>query len=181
MQSTAKTTSSRLLEYFDGWTIRKGEDYFWRGKVLRQALRQDTELWGRISGSFENTYESTVYFEDASRAKVVETDCSCPLRADCKHTVALLLAHLMQNNSTPNGAAGKSHSTAAPSMEVSKSSISTAANRANWRPALRRLGGVQQFCLSAPSAARAPRGSSCSSGGLKTKPERSTAGSEKAA
>lgn len=85
-------STARALAYFDDFTLRKGRDYFQRGKVASLKYDGDTDnLWGSVDGSGARKYKATVRF---TKGKVVLTHCSCPVGLRCKHTAALLLAYL---------------------------------------------------------------------------------------
>ncbi len=86
-------TRTPLTAYFDWSTLRKGKDYFDRGKVLDCSFDEDGDIEGRVSGSGGREYE-TLLLMDWKKGSVKGTDCSCPLGQDCKHAAALMLAYL---------------------------------------------------------------------------------------
>lgn len=101
-------TKTPLTAYFDWNTLRKGKDYFDRGKVLDAGLDEDGDIEGRVSGSGGREYETTLIM-DPDSGVVRATDCSCPVAEDCKHAAALLLAYLDEmRGSGSAGGAGRS-------------------------------------------------------------------------
>lgn len=99
--------NENLLSYFDRLTWRKGEDYFRRGKVLNYALEPMNELTGIVSGSYSNQYDVTVFLSEDGN-DLYETDCSCPIGGNCKHTAALAIAYLAGSSSSTINAASES-------------------------------------------------------------------------
>jgi superfamily II DNA or RNA helicase len=91
-----KTSSSEktgLLSYFDSWTRIKGDDYFRRNKVVSHSRRADGQIFGKVSGSGGKIYRTAISL-DKAEARIVDTECSCPMVADCKHAAALVQAFL---------------------------------------------------------------------------------------
>ncbi|MBZ0187248.1 MAG: SWIM zinc finger family protein [Candidatus Obscuribacterales bacterium] len=87
-----------LTEYFDWNTLRKGKDYFDRGKVLRQWQEDDGAHCGEVSGSNGRSYKAILFLEGDGDS-IFSAGCSCPVGKDCKHTAALLLSILTQMRS----------------------------------------------------------------------------------
>ncbi|HEY9790097.1 MAG TPA: DEAD/DEAH box helicase [Candidatus Obscuribacterales bacterium] len=104
MPKTIAGGRAALLEYFDSWTFSKGSDYAKSGKVRDYKINiEHHRLEGTISGSGRNVYDSVVQFSDASFREIEDTDCSCPMIADCKHTVALVLAYINDRQASNAG------------------------------------------------------------------------------
>jgi len=86
--------------------MQKGKDYFYQKRVLRFWIEPQGEIVGEVRGSNYNLYLSALSMND-SLTELYETDCSCPIGRDCKHTAALLLAFLEsldnQQNSLSSG------------------------------------------------------------------------------
>lgn len=66
-----------------------------------RVRRHDAEagvVVGHVEGSGRNLYATTVYYQRSRHGTINEFDgqCSCPVRVDCKHSVALLLAALAE-------------------------------------------------------------------------------------
>ncbi|MDR3616205.1 MAG: DEAD/DEAH box helicase [Candidatus Obscuribacterales bacterium] len=85
--------------YFDFRTVRKGQDYFCRGKVASALLTEPQRIHGIVQGSQGQSYETSVSI-NTNNSHIKETSCSCPVRERCKHAVAIILAFCIEH---PNG------------------------------------------------------------------------------
>lgn len=92
----AENIQSTIKGYFDNWTWAKGKRYFEEGRVSEWALK-DHAAHAEIKGSGDNRYSSTIYFSP-DHSKLVDSDCTCPMVLDCKHTAALALAYIKSLN-----------------------------------------------------------------------------------
>ncbi|WP_417562549.1 SNF2-related protein [Microbacterium sp.] len=78
----------------EGHGYPRGVDYFRQGAVRRVAWdAKNGILSGTVAGSRSTSYRTTIRV-DAGRpaGPIVWTNCTCPMQASCKHTVATLLA-----------------------------------------------------------------------------------------
>lgn len=79
-----------LLGFFDEWTLVKGREYFLDERAELLGMGKDT-IFGKVRGAFH--YDCTIRLsEDGLR--ILSTRCSCPVKANCKHTAALALRYL---------------------------------------------------------------------------------------
>jgi len=84
-----------LLEVVRGDTYRRGVAYAREKRVLRCVWDPDARtLAGNVRGSNGRTYAATVQLWpiDTDTWSVESGLCSCPVRADCKHVAALVIA-----------------------------------------------------------------------------------------
>ncbi|WP_308490856.1 DEAD/DEAH box helicase [Microbacterium terrisoli] len=78
----------------EGHGYPRGVDYFRQGAV-RRVVWDDRNgiLTGTVDGSTAASYRTTIRIDgDRSAGPIVWTNCTCPMQASCKHTVATLLA-----------------------------------------------------------------------------------------
>jgi hypothetical protein len=72
------------------------------GAVRQVAWREPARaLVGSVTGSRGEKYLTTVRFDDSEPAKFSRAECSCPMRHDCKHAVALALVASREAVTTP--------------------------------------------------------------------------------
>jgi superfamily II DNA or RNA helicase len=77
------------------------------GAVRQVAWREEARaLVGAVDGSRGERYITTARFDDAEPARFRRGECSCPVRHDCKHAVALALVASRQAVLTPPAPAG---------------------------------------------------------------------------
>jgi len=74
-----------LLRVYDRKTIERGESYYSEGRVI-YAVKSGKKLLGEVRGN--ERYYVEVDLNDFSAI------CSCPVRYNCKHAVALILSYL---------------------------------------------------------------------------------------
>ena len=75
-------------------TFGRGQDYLDRGKVLSVEFEMPDRIAGEVSGRGSNVYSVSVHLEFGPGAGLMRLlgHCSCPVRFNCKHVAALLLA-----------------------------------------------------------------------------------------
>ncbi|MFQ5820047.1 MAG: SWIM zinc finger domain-containing protein [Candidatus Heimdallarchaeota archaeon] len=78
----------QIKETFPKATIRKGRQYYETSRIKTVLFLANT-LYGEVIG--QQTYQTEVHLTD------LKNTCSCPLRGNCKHVVAVLLAYTMQS------------------------------------------------------------------------------------
>ena len=72
------------------------------GAVRQVAWREPARvLVGSVIGSRGEQYLTTVQFDDSEPARFRRGECSCPMRHDCKHAVALALVASREVTTTP--------------------------------------------------------------------------------
>jgi superfamily II DNA or RNA helicase len=90
-----------LLHYewrstFDDRMLQRGLDYAARRRVLELELQaadpQGALLRGAVAGSGGRRYECEIRLVPQDRWLLLETDCTCPVGAECKHAAAMLLS-----------------------------------------------------------------------------------------
>lgn len=77
-------------------TFARGEEYVGAGQVVSVARNGDgTTIVGQVRGSSRKQYVTVVEMSSAGeQASPRYGRCSCPVRLNCKHTAATLLAYL---------------------------------------------------------------------------------------
>ena len=75
----------RVAQIFGETTFRRGKDYFEEGRVL-YAIKLEDIIIGEVMGT--ERYRTRVTVSSLS------SRCSCPVRVNCKHGVALILRYL---------------------------------------------------------------------------------------
>ena len=101
-------------------TFARGEEYVGAGQVVSVARNGDgTTIVGQVRGSSRKQYVTVVEMSSAGeQASPRYGRCSCPVRLNCKHTAATLLAYLDRVESQAVQAAAALEQSAAPSAEV---------------------------------------------------------------
>lgn len=89
--TTQTIDAQSLFDYFDEFTLKKGERYFYDGRVTKVELVNDTVIVARVSGT--KNYETSV-FVDLEESLILETNCTCPVFVDCKHASAALFGFI---------------------------------------------------------------------------------------
>ncbi|WP_380165202.1 SNF2-related protein [Jannaschia sp. R86511] len=85
-------------------TFDRGEAYAREGRVQRVSGTGGGALLGEVRGSGRGTYSTLVTPTKAASARRPWTGrCSCPVGADCKHAVAVLIAARAVSPGTPPG------------------------------------------------------------------------------
>lgn len=95
--ATQTIHAQSLLDYFDESTLKKGERYFYDGRVTKVELVNDGVFVAKVSGTRD--YESRV-FVDLNESMILDTHCTCPIIVDCKHAAAALFAFISIVRST---------------------------------------------------------------------------------
>lgn len=83
---------SRLLAHFDPETLRRGRTYAQQSRVGRVSVASGI-VAAQVRGSGHQNYYTSVALPRGIESLVAS--CSCPMRQDCKHAVALIL-HMRQ-------------------------------------------------------------------------------------
>ena len=89
----AELTEVRLLTVFGPNAVSNGQRYAAMGRVGRIAAggsEADQVLQANVRGSGRHSYQTVVRI---SRAGTISSFCSCPVRTNCKHGVAVLWAY----------------------------------------------------------------------------------------
>jgi uncharacterized Zn finger protein len=95
----ARPSKNHLILHFDDRTIAKGEDYKRRKKVLHWFFNSNEHLEATVSGTGGNVYRTHLHLKNHN-TEVKLSRCSCPVGADCKHAVALLLTYVTITGAT---------------------------------------------------------------------------------
>lgn len=82
-------TWSDLEGWFGSRTIKKGEDYFNKGRVTNLRCTPGGIL-ACVAG--KEKYITLVDVDGRGKQKEIISDCTCPVGVDCKHAVAAILA-----------------------------------------------------------------------------------------
>jgi len=82
-------TWNDLGDWFGSRTVKKGEDYFNRGRVTNLRFTSKGIL-ACVAGT--EKYITLVVVDGGGKQKEIVSDCTCPVGIDCKHAVATILA-----------------------------------------------------------------------------------------
>lgn len=69
--------------------LARGSDYIRRKLVVRAWGDSNGTLYGVVRGSFSESYEVEIEVVQTGRGIYLESKCTCPYNAQCKHAVAL--------------------------------------------------------------------------------------------
>jgi superfamily II DNA or RNA helicase len=95
IQSLPDYTRADIVRWLDGFTVEKGAGYL---DDVEDLHAEGSVLSGRVQGTAPTPYRVTVrFFREGSGGYRIASDCSCPVRYDCKHVAALLLRHLQRD------------------------------------------------------------------------------------
>lgn len=83
-------THAEVKAMFDSGTFSRGESYVRRG-MLSRSTRRGAVIAAVSAGSSGGPYDVRATLATSGRTKIIDTRCSCPIGAYCKHVVALLL------------------------------------------------------------------------------------------
>ncbi|MBA3294146.1 MAG: DEAD/DEAH box helicase [Geodermatophilaceae bacterium] len=111
MQLTMTADETALSRLVGTETFLRGRDYARRGAVLNpQSLEDPQHIFGQVRGAARMPYTAIAVVSKSADGKLAsfQGTCTCPVRVDCKHTVALVLASL------PHDAGGADGNVAAP-------------------------------------------------------------------
>jgi superfamily II DNA or RNA helicase len=78
----------------DPETTRRGDRYAAQGSVVDwEWVVPERKLWGKVTGTARSPYTAFVTLDRDRTGGLTrfQGTCTCPMKADCKHTVALLL------------------------------------------------------------------------------------------
>src|SRR5665647_1847789 len=118
MPTMAHTLSSHEIALLVGsQAFSRGERYARNGHVQAQSwFGSGTQLFGEVRGTNSAPYSVTVSFTVSSAGTVARASgvCTCPMKRNCKHVAALLIASASTSTSTSTSGAGTSTGTAPP-------------------------------------------------------------------
>lgn len=78
----------RLEDDFDDTSLKRGRDYAARGLVVEYEVVEGGAILSQVSNGRGKLYRQSISFRHGSIAGV----CSCPMRVNCKHVAAVLIA-----------------------------------------------------------------------------------------
>ncbi|MEX3611365.1 DEAD/DEAH box helicase [Rothia sp. LK2588] len=87
-------TAAEIIRQVGHAAYSRGQKYMRAGNVARYTFDPDTRtLTGEVNGSAVAPYSVTVRFpaQKTAGSLVFSAQCTCPVRTDCKHAVALML------------------------------------------------------------------------------------------
>lgn len=84
----SEATEPRLIQHFGASTVARGQQYARLGRV-GEIQTSGPLATAEVRGSGYRTYQTSVMC--MSGFSTLVATCSCPMRADCKHAVALIL------------------------------------------------------------------------------------------
>ncbi len=92
---------TQIVGWLGSRTVAKAREYIHAVSKLRW---HDNTLSGKVQGTAHRPYSVNVHFYDVEKKLWSVGECSCPVRFNCKHVAALLIASLKKTpNSQPNG------------------------------------------------------------------------------
>ncbi len=110
MTILAALTPSALAPYFDSGTLARGFEYARTGRIIDPEITKlttDTVIaTAEARGSNGRDYGVHVYAELVDDRFWITTTCSCPVRVDCKHGVALATVISAAERPLPQTTAG---------------------------------------------------------------------------
>lgn len=83
-------TVDQLIRLYDPQSVQRGIGYLQGGRVLGVRVNTGSRLTGVVVGSAARPYSVTI--DLAADEGIIDGLCSCPMGADCKHVVAVLLS-----------------------------------------------------------------------------------------
>jgi len=90
-------TLDDVRAYFDSGAVKRGTDYYLKSKVLKVAQNPAmNNVYGTVSGSGHHKYNVSVRIDTDTSTPSFYAVCSCPVRIDCKHAVAILYTNWFQ-------------------------------------------------------------------------------------
>ena len=89
----ASPTDAELRHHFPDGTLQMGRDYADRGRVLRLHVTPDgRRIEAETQGSRSTPYAQSIVLSRGADGRLrLSGLCSCPMRTNCKHVVAVLL------------------------------------------------------------------------------------------
>lgn len=102
-------TSDDILSHFDVGALKRGTDYYAQNKVRKITPNPDgSRIVGVVGGSSGREYEVSISI-NTDKHPIFYASCSCPVRRNCKHAVAVLCTHLFQQMDSIGGGFGESY------------------------------------------------------------------------
>lgn len=100
---------NEIRDYFGNTIFNRGLNYYQQERVLDLKFDSDEDgdyyIQGAVRGSGNSRYYCAA--EVTADGEIVDSHCSCPYPADCKHAAALLLAFLEQQPATVAATGGE--------------------------------------------------------------------------
>ncbi|MBI5329820.1 MAG: DEAD/DEAH box helicase [Betaproteobacteria bacterium] len=94
-----------MVRWFTPRTIEKARNY---GKQVRSLMVRDHRISAQVQGTAREPYWVEIeFFEEDGRLEI-DASCSCPVGAQCKHCVAVLVASVAQRGQAAQGAPARS-------------------------------------------------------------------------
>lgn len=84
-----KLTWDDLVDWFEDRIVDRGQKYQKQGRVSDLSTTQDGNLIAWVEGT--KRYATTV---EITEGELLDSWCTCPYAADCKHGVAVILEYL---------------------------------------------------------------------------------------
>lgn len=102
-----KYSKSEIKEHVGGTYYQRGVDYYARGMVRSVVAKGRSpgtlHIGSKVRGSGNKVYEQRISINKTGNTVSIFSECSCPLREDCKHVVAALLAWLDKTRQSETG------------------------------------------------------------------------------
>lgn len=84
-----------IYDFFDEYTLSKGQTYFMQNRVRSCEKIGDKSVCGIVEGS--QKYWVMLNF-GVSQSELSSTSCECPVSRNCKHAAAMLIAYMQESN-----------------------------------------------------------------------------------
>src|SRR6056297_2552036 len=96
-----KITQQEIRRHTSSRSYQRGAAYQRQDRVLIAEWDEESQiLFGEVRGSGRNVYEQEILFPTRGRERFRGL-CTCPVGANCKHVVAVLLDWILLNQSRP--------------------------------------------------------------------------------
>ncbi len=108
MQRVVPIDEATIRRAVDAGTFLRGRDYAEQGRVLSAHWTEGGEVFGEVRGTARQPYTAFVRLSTSAARTLAGFDgfCTCPMRTNCKHVVATLLAAIRDEDGTPAPTAG---------------------------------------------------------------------------
>src|SRR3990167_11545177 len=101
-QKSQRDNLNAIQKYFPEVYFERGMDYYKKGLVCELDFEADVkniiQITSSVSGSHGNTYTVKIKYKAKGSQADVDGMCTCPMRYNCKHVAATMIAFLSQDD-----------------------------------------------------------------------------------
>lgn len=88
-----KLSLEMIAKLFSATQIQKAQNYLIQGRVLEVSASSDNhDIEAYVEGSAEEPYRQEITLVNVNHKIVMRSHCTCPVRTNCKHVAAAMLA-----------------------------------------------------------------------------------------